>query len=111
MTRSSFKKHRCGTERVLGKRKKNKKLVHIDKLINGSVQGFTHIHTTCRTHTLPHTQTTVKKRRPTSLPSLDAAQREDVLLVGEELPHLVERLLPPDGELVPRLWSGQDLTD
>lgn len=61
------------------------------------MQGFTHIHTTCKTHTLPHAQTTIQERRLTSLPSLDAAQSEDVLLIGEELPHLVERLLPPDG--------------
>lgn len=53
----------------------------------------------------------LKAGKLTPLSPLDAAQRQDVLLVGEELPHLVEGLLPPNGELVPRLWPGQDLAD
>ena len=80
---------------------KNKKLVHIDKLINGSVQGCVHArhsHTHTHSRALSHASTDASKtHRLTSLPSLDAAQCEDVLLVGEELPHLMERLLPPDG--------------
>lgn len=47
----------------------------------------------------------------TSLSSLNAPQRQDVLLISEELPHLMEGLLPPDGQLVPGLGSGQDLAD
>ena len=75
------------------------------------------VHThACKTHTHTHTPThartdTLQIHRLTSLPSLDAAQCEDVLLIGEELPHLVERLLSSDGQLVPWLWSGQDLAD
>lgn len=97
MTRNSLKTHRCGTGWELGKRKKNKKLVHIDKLINGSVQGCVYTHTQ-DTHTDSHARTgTLKIHRLTSLPSLDAPQCKDVLLIGEELPHLVEGLLPSDG--------------
>lgn len=73
------------------------------------------VHThACKTHTHTHSHArtdTLKIHRLTSLPSLDAAQCKDVLLISEELPHLVERLLPSDGQLVPWLWSGQDLAD
>lgn len=47
----------------------------------------------------------------TSLPSLDAAQRQDVLLVRQELLHLVEWFLASHRELVPRLGPSQDLAD
>lgn len=94
--------------------RKKKNLVHIDKLIDGYVQGsrhayaharaHTHMQDTDYEHTHPPTRTRVhahadrlKRRTLTSLPSLDAAQREDVLLIGEELPHLVEGLLPSNG--------------
>lgn len=76
--------------------RKIKKLVHIDRLINSSVQGCVHIHTR-HIHTHSFTQRNVLTYRLTSLSSLNAAQSEDVLLVGEELPHLMEGLLPPDG--------------
>ena len=47
----------------------------------------------------------------TSLSTLDAAQCQDVLLVGQELPHLVEGLLAAHGQLAPGLGPGQDLAD
>lgn len=47
----------------------------------------------------------------TSLPSLNAPQCQDVLLVGEKLLHLVERLLPPDGQLAPGFGPSQDFAD
>lgn len=47
----------------------------------------------------------------TSLPALDAAQRQDVLLVREELLHLMEGLLAADGELAPGFWACQDFAD
>lgn len=93
------------------------KKVHIDNLINTTVQGYTiirtHIHTRrLNTKKKKHASAEMRKtQKLTPLSSLDAAQCKDVLLIGEELPHLMEGLLPPNGELVPRLWSGQDLTD
>lgn len=89
--------------------------VHIDNLINTTVQGYTIIHThihTRRLNTKKHASAEIRKpEKLTPLSSLDAAQCKDVLLISEELPHLMEGLLPPNGELVPRLWSGQDLAD
>lgn len=51
------------------------------------------------------------RRTLTSLPALDAPQGQDVLLVGEELLHLVEGLLAADGQLAPGFGACQDLAD
>lgn len=117
MTGSSFKTHRCGTWQEFEKRareREGEKKVHIDDLINTTVQGYTttqtHIHTRHQ-HKKHAGAEILKVQKLTTLSSLDAAQCKDVLLISEELPHLVEGFLPPNGELVPRLWSGQDLTD
>lgn len=45
----------------------------------------------------------------TSLSALDAAKSQDVLLVGEELFHLVERLLATNGQFIPWFGPGQNL--
>lgn len=96
------------------KRERPKK-AHIDNLINATVKGYTIIQTHIHTRHLDtdrHASAKILKTpKLTPLSSLDAAQCKDVLLISEELPHLVEGFLPPNGELVPRLWSGQDLTD
>lgn len=47
----------------------------------------------------------------TSLPALDAAQCQDVLLVREELLHLMEGFLATDGELAPGFGACQDFAD
>lgn len=97
------------------RQKKKPKKAHIDDLINTTVKGYTiiqtHIHTRHLNTDRRASAKLLKTQKLTPLSSLDAAQCEDVLLISEELPHLVEGFLPPNGELVPRLWSGQDLTD
>lgn len=117
MTGSSFKTHRCGTWQEFEKRAREREGEKSPyRRPNQYHCAGPHNYTNTHTHKTPkhkkHAGAEILKvQKLTTLSSLDAAQCKDVLLISEELPHLVEGFLPPNGELVPRLWSGQDLTD
>lgn len=70
-------------------------------------------HTRARalTHnSVPGSHAGTTPREPlTSLSALDAAKSQDVLLVREELLHLVKGLLAANGQFIPWLGPGQNL--
>ena len=84
---------------------------------NGILPAVTHgrfsSHTRARalTHnSVPGSHAGTTPREPlTSLSALDAAKSQDVLLVREELLHLVKGLLAANGQFIPWLGPGQNL--
>ena len=73
---------------------------------------YHHTPTCARVHTrssVPGSHVGADCESLTSLSALDAAKSQDVLLVREELLHLVKRLLAAHRQFVPRLGPGQDL--
>lgn len=75
------------------------------------MSGHTRRHT--QAHTAPgraRARVGAGPRQPlTSLSALDAAKSQDVLLVREELLHLVEGLLAANRQFIPGLGPGQNL--